>query len=61
MCKRFKIMKYLIFIIFILIALTEVLMFKFIINENNKINEKVERLEIQNKLYYEDILQLLGY
>lgn len=61
MCKSFKIMKYLIFIIFILIALTEVLMFKFIINENNKINERIDRLEIQNKLYYEDILQLLGY
>ena len=61
MCKSFKIMKYLIFIIFILIALTEVLMFKFIINENNKINERIERVEIQNKLYYEDILQLLGY
>lgn len=59
MCKRFKIMKYLIFIIFILIALTEVLMFKFIINENNKINERIEKLEIQSKLYYEDILQLL--
>lgn len=61
MCKSFKIMKYLIFIIFILIALTEVLMFKFIINENNKINERIDRVEIQNKLYYEDILQLLGY
>ena len=61
MCKRFKIMKYLIFIIFILIPLTEVLMFKFIINENNKINERIDRLEIQNKLYYEDILQILGY
>lgn len=59
MCKRFKIMKYLIIIIFILIALTEVLMFKFIINENNKINERIEKLEIQSKLYYEDILQLL--
>lgn len=59
MCKRFKIMKYLVFIIFILIALTEVLMFKFIINENNKINERIEKLEIQSKLYYEDILQLL--
>lgn len=61
MCKKFKIMKYLIFIIFILIALTEALMFKFIINENNKINERIERLEIQSKLYYEDILQILGY
>lgn len=61
MCKSFKIMKYLIFIILILIALTEVLMFKFIINENNKINERIDRVEIQNKLYYEDILQLLGY
>lgn len=59
MCKRFKIMKYLIIIIFILIALTEVLMFKFIINENNKINERIEKIEIQSKLYYEDILQLL--
>lgn len=59
MCKSFKLMKYLIFIIFILIALTEVLMFKFIINENNKINERMEKLEIQSKLYYEDILQLL--
>lgn len=59
MCKSFKLMKYLIFIIFILIALTEVLMFKFIINENNKINERIEKLEIQSKLYYEDILQLL--
>lgn len=59
MCKSFKLMKYLIFIIFILIALTEVLMFKFIINENNKINKRIEKLEIQNKLYYEDILQLL--
>lgn len=59
MCKSFKIMKYLIFIIFILIALTEVLMFKLIINENNKINERIEKLEIQSKLYYEDILQLL--
>lgn len=61
MCKKFKIMKYLIFIILILITLTEVLMFKFIINENNKINERIDRVEIQNKLYYEDILQLLGY
>ena len=59
MCKSFKLMKYLVFIIFILIALTEVLMFKFIINENNKINERIEKLEIQSKLYYEDILQLL--
>lgn len=61
MCKSFKLMKYLIFIIFILIALTEVLMFKFIINENNKINERIEKLEIQSKLYYEDILQMLEY